>query len=42
MALKPYQNLSTQASGSITKMRAEQIKSEDDKLIVSDSVVTPS
>ena len=29
MALKPYQNLSTQASGSITKMRAEQIKSED-------------
>ena len=29
MANKAYQNLSTQPSGSITKMRAEQIKSED-------------
>jgi len=29
MATKQYQNLSTQSSGSITKMRAEQVKSED-------------
>lgn len=29
MALKPYQNLSTQATGSSTKLRAEQVKSED-------------
>ena len=29
MANKSYQDLSTQPSGSITKIRAEQIKSED-------------